>query len=119
MIIDSVENPWRITKETIEVLAIFLAMMNNEAVVIAAKDRRRVFTSNLCFRPMRSSSGYRKIESNHFININMTSDNLEKEIPDFFHSYMLSIVVTQHPKNLNLRRSMFSKKFVEISSYSL
>ena len=50
-----------------------------------------------------------KIESYQFININRISDNLGKEISDFYHRYMLSLVVTQHRKNLNLGRFVFKK----------
>ena len=95
MFINSGENIWSITKETIDILPItnheeadkwliFDAGMSKDTAVNAAKDTDVFLLLIYALSQWKYflSSRYKKINSNQFINISMIYDNLGSEISD-------------------------------------
>ena len=107
MFINSGENIWSITKETIDILPItnheeadkwliFDAGMSKDTAVNAAKDTDVFLLLIYALSQWKYflSSRYKKINSNQFINISMIYDNLGVKYLMSFQNCILSPVVT-------------------------
>lgn len=92
----SSKNAYRINKEKIEVLPISSHEEADTKLLFHLRVSLEVIGMDYAVRQLEYSPlyWYIKIHSNELININMVYNNLGRKVPIFFHSYILTSVVT-------------------------